>query len=145
MVKRAKIPKDVAIMAAGAATGCIVPVVLTQYVDIDQPPLFPEWGAWGKYGTLVPIAGGAISLGLAMFTNVIKKANFRKFLGMFGVTMLTTGVLTGAFAAPAARYGARAQVARAVRPAVRRATAGYLGVPAGGLTPTGITQQTVYA
>ena len=143
MVKRAKISKDVKIMALGASVGCIVPVALTQYVDISQPPLVPEWGSFGKYGTLIPIAGGALLLGLAVFTNVIKKVNFKKFLGMAGVTMVTTGVLTGLFTANGLRY--RAPTARAmVRPQVSR-NASYYGVPAGGQVSTSITGQTVYA
>ena len=145
MVKRAKIPKDIKIMSLGAATGVILPVALTQYVDTTQPPLVPEWGAFGKYGTLIPIAAGALSLGLAVFTNIIKKHNTKIFIGMFGVTSLTSGLLTGLFA-PLPLAGFRAPVgARAmVRPTVRR-NAGYYGVPAGGQVSTSITGQTVYA
>lgn len=132
-------------MSLGAATGVILPVALTQYVDTTQPPLVPEWGAFGKYGTLIPIAAGALSLGLAVFTNIIKKHNTKIFIGMFGVTSLTSGLLTGLFA-PLPLAGFRAPTARAmVRPTVRR-NAGYYGVPSGpALTPTGQTGQIIYS
>ena len=146
MVKRRKIPKDVAIMSMGAAVGVAIPVALVQFVDTDPvtfPPIFPEWGTWGKWGTLAPIVLGALGLSFAVFTDVIKKPNTRRFIGMFGVTSLASGVLTGLFAPPGARF--RAPTARAMaRPTVRR-NAGYYGVPSGGITPTGITGQTVYA
>jgi len=141
-MKRAKIPKDVQIMALGAATGVILPVALTQYVDTTQPPLWPEGGAWGKYGTLIPIAAGGLALVLAVFTNVVKKPNSRRFLGMFGVTSLTSGFLTALFSVPIG--GFRAPARAMARPTVRR-NAAYYGTPAGGISVTGITGQTVYA
>lgn len=131
------------ILGAGAGTGVIVPAVLTKYVDATQEPLVPTWGIWGTYGVLVPIITGAASLVITQFTRLVRNTTMNDFFSMYGIVALLEGALTGALNVEEVPGGRarRARVAPMRMPApVRRAP-----VTRGGLTPTRISGDVVYA
>lgn len=76
-------------MGAGAGTGVLVPVLMQKYVDPQYPSIFGI-----KPSVLIPIATGAVGIGVGMFTNLIKNDTLNNFVIMYGFTALIGGIVS---------------------------------------------------
>jgi len=107
---KGKISKTGLIYGIGAGTGILLPWSLRTWVDSVNPPLIPALDVWGKYGTIIPITVGAVSIIGALFSMKKVKPALRQFLGMFGGMSLLVGVLNGVTDSLVLGYGTRARM-----------------------------------
>ena len=144
--------KDVMAYGAGAGVGVVVPSVLKYYVEPTYgayvPGIDQTLGVWGKWGTFIPIVTGAIALVVPAFAKRLKAKGVKPFLTMYGITSLLSGVMSGAFDSmvpiPDARARAYGRAPVALRPMARAAPV-RMARAGGGLTPTGISGNVIYA
>lgn len=73
----------------GAGTGVLVPIILKKYVDGTTYP-----NIWQKPSIYIPIVTGIGALIIAN-TKLIKKANNKKALVLYGITATLAGLLAG--------------------------------------------------
>lgn len=134
--------KKIIAYGAGAGLGIVIPYALNKYVEPAYPsPLIQYMGPWGKWGTIVPIATGAAGLIIVASKKLVKNANVKGALTMYGITAIIVGALNGL--TDAGYLGARARYAapRAAysAPVVVRQANGM------NYTPTGISQKVIRA
>lgn len=130
---------------AGAGLGIVIPYALKKYLDPAYPsPLVPIIGVWGKWSTIVPIATGVAGLIIPIFAKkLVKDANTKGMLQMYGVTSLLTGAMNGlidmGYLGARASYVPRAAPQMSAPVAVRQAGNGM------NYTPTGISGKVIRA